>query len=387
MKTKPICFMVVFLYALCLLLIALPLCAQETAPASEDAVPQKAGGVKGLEDRLNRLEQAIGREVQSDKWYDRIQISGLIEVEAIYLDFVDKQDPTADTKESDVELATVELVVDAKIAKHVDGHVMFKYEADEVFVDEGFVTLVGTETFPAYLIAGRQYVPFGYYESFFVTDPTTLVLGETNQDAAVAGYRFGGEMFDIAVGAFNGEIDKAGDDDVIDSFVAALTASFMDGKLMAGASYTSNLASSDTFSVVIEDNGTTELTDLVGAWSAFVTVDFLERFQLIGEYVGALDDFEAGEIFDPALDKKRKPTAWNVEFGALILEDLGLSVRYGGSDDGGDFLPEKQYGAVLNWGIWQCNLALEYLHDEFDDTDLAVDQEADTFTVQLAVEF
>jgi hypothetical protein len=41
----------------------------------------------------------------------------------------------------------------------------------------------------------------------------------------------------------------------------------------------------------------------------------------------------------------------------------------------------------LNWGIWQCNLALEYLHDEFDDTDLAVDQEADTFTVQLAVEF
>lgn len=71
----------------------------------------------------------------------------------------------------------------------------------------------------------------------------------------------------------------------------------------------------------------------------------------------------------------------------MILEDLGLSVRYGGSDDGADFLPEKQYGAVLNWGIWKCNLALEYLHDKFEDTALGVDQETDTFTAQLAVEF
>ncbi len=385
MKATPLQFAAVLL-ALVLMLIALPLDAQEAVP--EEIPPaQKAGGVKGLERRIQQLEEAIDRDVLSDKWYDRIQISGLIEVEAAYRDFEDKNDPPADTKESDVDLATVELVVDAKIAGHVDGHVMFKYEEDDVFVDEGFITLVGTETFPAYLIAGRQYVPFGYYESFFVTDPNTLVLGETNQGAAVAGYRFGGEMFDIAVGAFNGEIDKIGDDDVIDSFVAALTASFMDGKLMAGASYTSNLASSDSLSEVIQENGTAELTERVGGWSAFVTVDFLERFQLIGEYVGALDDFEAGEIYDPALDIKRKPTAWNVEFGVLILEDLGLSVRYGGSDDGGDFLPEKQYGVVLNWGIWQCNLGLEYLHDEFADTDLAVEQEADTFTAQLAVEF
>jgi hypothetical protein len=375
--------MVVFLSALCLLLIALPLCAQETAPASEDAVPQKAGGVKGLEDRLNRLEQAIGREVQSDKWYDRIQISGLIEVEAIYLDFVDKQDPTADTKESDVELATVELVVDAKIAKHVDGHVMFKYEADEVFVDEGFVTLVGTEAFPAYLIAGRQYVPFGYYDSFFVTDPTTLVLGETNDGAAVAGYRFGGEMVDVSLGAFNGEIDEAGKDDEINSFVAAVAAQPFEF-LMAGISYTSNLASSDTFQEFVVVDG---LNDMVGGWSAFVTVEFLERFKLIGEYVAALDEFEAGEIYDPADTQKREPKAYNVELGAMIVEDLEIALRYGGSDDGADFLPETQYGAVVNWGIWKCNLAFEYLHDEFDDSALAVDQEADTFTVQLAVEF
>jgi len=102
------------------------------------------------------------------------------------------------------------VVVDANITNHVEGHVMVKWEEDELFVDEGFFTLVGSEQFPAYLIAGRQYIPFGNFESHFVTDPTTLVLGETNNGAVVGGYRLGGEMVEVSIGAFNGRIDKAG---------------------------------------------------------------------------------------------------------------------------------------------------------------------------------
>ena len=54
--------------------------------------------------------------MEGDRWYDRIQISGLIEVEAAYRDFQDGNDPDADDQESDVDLATVELAVDARIA-------------------------------------------------------------------------------------------------------------------------------------------------------------------------------------------------------------------------------------------------------------------------------
>ena len=347
----------------------------------------ESGGVKSLEKRVQQLEKAIGREVQEDSWFDRIQVSGLIEVEAYHRDFEDSEDPAADAKESDVDLATVELVVDARVSGYVDGHVLFKYEDDDVFVDEGFITLTGSEDVPAYLIVGRQYIPFGFYDSHFVTDPNTPVLGETNEGAVVAGYRFGSETVDLSVGVFNGEIHEAGDDDAIDSFVAAATVQPL-SFLMAGVSYTSNLASSDAlFEDVIDAAGVSELTDLVGGWSAFVTVDFLDRFRFIGEYVGAVDDFEAGELVDPADTQSRRPTAWNVELGAMIVEVLELAVRYGGSDDGAGFLPETQYGAVLNWNIWFCNLALEYLHDEFEDTELAVDQQADTVTAQLAVEF
>jgi hypothetical protein len=61
-----------------------------------------------------------------------------------------------------------------------------------------------------------------------------------------------------------------------------------------------------------------------------------------------------------------------------------LAARYGGSDNGGEFLPETEYGAVINWGFFRnTNLAIEYLHGEFEN-DV---QETDKITAQLAVEF
>lgn len=50
----------------------------------------------------------------------------------------------------------------------------------------------------------------------------------------------------------------------------------------------------------------------------------------------------------------------------------------------GKYLPETQYGVVVNWGFFDnTNLALEYLHGEFQNDF----QTTDTFTAQLAVEF
>ena len=361
---------------------ASPIMAQDSTPSNQEEQNTKVGGVKSLEDRIEQLEEAINRQPKSDNWYDRIKISGLIEVEASH-GKTDFKDPAVeDEKTSDVDLATVELVVDAKISAHVDGHVMFKYEDDDLFVDEGFITLVGTETFPAYLIAGRQYIPFGNFDTHFVTDPNTLVLAETNEGAAVAGYRFGGEMVDVSVGAFNGRAKESGKDELIDSFVGSIVVSPIEN-IKFGASYTSNIAGSDSFSEAVVDPD--NLDSLVGGWSAFVTLEFLERFKLIGEYVGALDNFKTGEIYDAADTKERKPLAWNVELGVAIIDNLELAVRYDGSDDGGsDFLPESQYGAVLNWGFFKnTNLALEYLHGEFEDDA----QETDSFVAQLSIEF
>ena len=375
-----------FILAIFGLAMASPTGAQETESAA-----QKAGGVKGLEKRIKQLEDAIGRDVESDNWYVRIKISGLVEVEAVY-DALDTKDPASpDESRSEIDLSTVELVADAKITRHVDGHVMVKWEADELFVDEGFITLVGAESFPAYLIAGRQYIPFGYYESSFVTDPTTLVLGETSNGAVVAGYRFGGDMMDISVGAFNGRVKKIGDDNTISDVVAAVVVNPIEG-LMLGASYTSNLAASDSLSEATDVDGDADLTNnissLVGGWSVFATYGFLDRFKLIGEYTAAASEFKAGELYDATDTKKRQPSAWNIELGVTLTDAWELAGRYGGSSDGdaggGEFMAETEYGAILNWGLFEnTNLALEYLHSEYQEDF----QTQDTVTLQLAIEF
>jgi hypothetical protein len=368
----------------CLILVcaqAIPIMVQDTMASDPAEQADQVGGVKSLEDRVKQLEAAINRKPKSDKWYDRLQISGLIEVEASYGKTDFKAPAAEDEENGDVDLATVELVMDAKITSHIDGHVMFKYEENDLFVDEGFITLVGSESLPAYLIAGRQYIPFGYYDSYFVTDPNTLILGETNDGAVVVGYRLGGEMIDVSVGAFNGDAKESGKNDTIDSFVGSIVVNLFEN-LMFGVSYTSNLAGSDTFNTVVVDPD--NLESLVAGWSAFASFKFLERFKLIGEYVGALDSFKAGEIYDAADTKERKPSTWNVELGVSIIENIELAVRYDGSDDGGaGFLPESQYGTVLNWGLFKnTNLAIEYLHGEFEDDA----KETDSFIAQLAIE-
>lgn len=352
---------------------------------------QKAGGVKGLEKRITHLEDMIGREVTGDQWYDRIQINGLVEAEASYGKTDFKNPATQNTETSDVDLAKVELVVDAKIAKHVDGHMMFKWEADALTVDEGFITLVGSKDFPAYLIAGRQYIPFGYFDSNFITDPATLSLGETNEGAVVAGYRFGGEMFDISVGAYNGRVKEIGKDDKISNFVGAVVVSPFEN-IMFGVSYTSNLAAANSLSEQVTDldgdSASNNISSFVGGYSAFATVSFLDRFKVIGEYVGAADEFKAGELYVNTDTKKRQPAAWNLELGFAVNDAWEIAAKYEGSTDGdaggGEFLPESQYGAVVNWGIFEnTNLAFEYLHGEFENDF----QETDVFTTQLAIEF
>jgi hypothetical protein len=373
--------------------MALPCMAQESSGPVPTVVDEHAGGVKSLEKRVLQLEEALGRKVTGDKWYDRFQLSGVVEIEAAY-NTIDYKDPaSADEESSDVDLATVELGVDVKVVEQVDAHVLFKWEDDELFVDEGFVTVVGTEAFPAYMIAGRQYIPFGNFDSHFISDPTTLTLGETNAGALVGGYRFNGEMVDLSVGAFNGRTKEINADDHIANVVAAVVVSWQEN-LLFGASYTSNLAAADTTAEFITDvDGDGEnnnIAGFVGGWSAFATVTFLERGKLIGEYVAAIENFKAGELYDAGDTHKRKPRAWNVELGWAINDTVEIAARYEGSDDGGDaasgvfLMPEAGYGAVVNWSLFDhTNLALEYLHADFEG-DI---QTTDTVTIQLAAEF
>ena len=68
----------------------------------------------------------------------------------------------------------------------------------------------------------------------------------------MGGYRFLAERLDLSMGVFNGRIKEIGRDDTISNFVGAIVMKPVKGARF-GASYTSNLAASDSMSGVVTD--------------------------------------------------------------------------------------------------------------------------------------
>ena len=343
----------------------------------------------GLPERVKKLEEAMDMADMS-RWFERISLSGLIEVEAGY-ENIDYDDPAAnDEDSSDLTLSTVELGIDIDFIKHVSGQVLLLWEEDEtepLDVDEAFILLDGEDVLPLYLQAGKIYVPFGNFETHFISDPNTLELGETRESAAVVGYT--NDLFNLSFGVFNGDIDEEGKDDHINSLVASgvftLPEKAVPGLALAtGLSWISNIADSDLLTDTIEDAAEEAAVDAfidnkVDGLAAFLIATLNERWTLIAEYIGALDEFDDA---DPGLGGL-EPKTWNFELGCAVTEALTVAAKYEGGNDLGDLLPDEQYGIVASYGLFKyTTLSLEYFHGEFEN-----DDERDLVTAQLAFEF
>jgi hypothetical protein len=361
--------------------------SDEFRKALEKGATQEGGEIKhhhsvqSLGERMERIEKALDTVPGTG---GRVHLSGLVEVELSAENTEDADG--ADETTSDITLAKAGLNLDADITDSIFGHVAFLYEDDDVTVDEAIIGVSGNEKFPFYFNAGKMYVPFGWYESHFISDPSTLTLGETNEGALVLGYA--NDMFDVSLGVFNGEVDEAGEDEKINSFVASVAYTMPETGgfgLTAGISYTSNLAASDSLQeeIVKDDNAdTAEIANLVGGFGAFANISFQERFFLYAEYVSAVEDFNVGELaFDDTM--ALQPATWNFELAYALNPQLELAGRYGGSTEYGSVFPEDQFGVALLYSPFSnVSVVGEYLHSEFEDT-----SKSDSGTVQFAIEF
>ena len=122
----------------------------------------------------------------------------LVEVEASH----EKQ---GDEDRSDVNVSTFEVGLDAEPMEGVRGEAALLWEegeSDSLDVDVAFVEVGGTEAMPVTVSAGRMYLPFGAFNSFMVSDPLTLELGETRETAIALSGEWRG--FTAWAGAFAG---------------------------------------------------------------------------------------------------------------------------------------------------------------------------------------
>lgn len=317
-------------------------------------------------ERVQGLEQnALGR----------FSLGGLIEAEL-------GAEQTDTENAGDIVLATAALGVNIDIVENVTCDFLFLYEEGNTeHIDEGFITVDLGDVQILSVSVGKMYVPFGNFESYFVSFPLVLEIGETNQSALSA--VFANEVVEITGVVFNGDVDENGDDDLVGSFalhgVFTLPEDTMENfGISAGASLITNIADSDG----LEGEISRELSSQVAGLNVFASVSYRDTYFLEVEYLGAVDKFEAGELsFDGG--RAFAPKAWNLEVAMAVSDVLELAAKYEGGKDLGDLFPEDQYGVAAAWSLFENTcLAAEYLHGEFAGGD-----KMDKVTAQLAVEF
>ena len=323
-----------------------------------------------VEERLAALEGKAPS--QTSGWSDKVALSGLIEIEAAIGEEFDDQ------SYSSLTVATVELGLAAQISKQVAAEIVLLYEEGDTPLDVDVATLRFDKLIgPVDLLIGKQYLPFGRFETALVNDTLILELAETNKTAALFGIEQ--DALNLGVFLFDGDVDRA---EHVENW--GLTFTFAQDNFSVGADYISSLAESDALS---EELGEFYVDD-DGAFTLSGKID-LDEVTILGEYLTALDDIE---YQDGLAIAKAEPSAIQVEVDiAAQINDkawsFGFAVQQ--TDDAAGWLPEQRLSLGGSTEIYDgVGLGLEFWHDvDYDTNDGGTGEKANNVVLQLAAEF
>jgi len=297
---------------------------------------------------------------EEDSAEKSINISGTIEGEFGYSSL-------EDFKTSDFTLATVELGVDATLNSNLFGKVLLLYEQGEnnenIVVDEGFITIGVPIELPFNLsfALGRIGIPFGEFNSHFISDPFTLKIGEKKDTAFLVSIELH-EIIDLSVALYNEKININQSDDHINDIASRLALTLPEGdiNLSLGGSFITNMVGTDGLSDIIGDSILLEKAMGIGSFFSFgykgIFIDV--------EYVSALEDIKL---------KGRdnfKPQTFNIELGYSIpntpVKLAGKFERYKETKD----QSVDRFGGLLSFDLYKemLNLSLELLRTKDVET-------------------
>ncbi|MDE0058452.1 MAG: LbtU family siderophore porin [Defluviicoccus sp.] len=362
----------------------------------EDRLEAMERRIAELEKRLSKQDEVIvekDREIarlseqgaaSEDAWFDKVEVSGAVEVEAA------REKNYEGESSNGLHAATVDVAVAARVNAWTAADVALTMDdVGKIEVDEAILTLAPPDRAVA-LIAGRQVVPFGVYESNMVSDPLTLGLGETADDAIQLALN--ADLVSAAAFLFKGEIKRGaegGEDGRIENFgVSAGYAMERDGMSLAlGLSWINDLGESGAFDDV-EARG----RDEIAGGAASVVANF-SGMQVIAEYVTAMDNFAVSELRFKDESKGARPSAWLME--AAYGFELGdkpttAALGYQGTDEAvGLGLPKTRFLVGLSVELAESlSLSFEWARDnDYGTADGGTGKTANKATALLAAEF
>lgn len=353
-----------------------------SAASMEDRMLAMEKRLKYLEQRLAAQDKVIaekeaqinqlsaGSNTSGGGWFQNTEIGGVIDVDAVSID-----DNTRNT-DDDMVTATVEIGITSQINDWVSGEIVLLYEEDtnssdgndrSLQVDTAMVSIADPNA-NWFINAGQYGLPFGMYPSHMISDPYTLVLGETTDTAAEVG--FGANGFTVSAFVFDGD-ENAQD---INSWGAQATYEMEadDFGLVAHLGYISNMNQTD---------GDLNLAGFNNAdgWVVSAEVN-TGPFTIMGEYIAATDDLDGSN---------REPSAWNIEAGygfEAASMPATIAVGYTETDE------HAAYAGDANKEAIRALFALEVMDGtsvmvEYSDEELYGGADNDVLTGRLSVEF
>jgi len=302
--------------------------------------------------------------------------------------FDDTEDASSSTTSSDS--ATLDLEFGYQPCDWFRGDMFITWDDETPLeIDEGFVTVGDTESFPLILTAGKLTLPFGLFETSMISDPLTQEIGEIKTYAVALGVEWQGLYASTFI--YDGStID--GDDDGRNLKVFGAGAGYLyeedDVVFMAGGGWIENIADADSFSEFLDEENLHLKDRLPGA----VVYSLLEYgpLTLIAEYVAALEHVDVIDE-DEAIDLGRSKV-WNTEiYYSIEIEDVEAtaSFTYGQSNSLGDLLPKKRLGGGISLSPFPyLKLAVEYLREyDYSVSKGGTGNEADIVTFQLGLQY
>lgn len=357
--------------------------------------------------RQNFAEQMAAMNLHMPS-YPLLELSGKLEAQFF------AQRTYSGRKTTDFDVSAAELDLQALISPIFTGFMSFSYNNapppvgarvsnSALFIDNAFITLGNFNRSPFYATFGQDYVPFGQFDSFAISDPINKTLFRTKARALTLGYQQADNIgLYSSIFAFRGDtrdgVFKPGATSRtrsghINTFGANLGYEFRSDKWKGeiGTSYISNVADSvgmqSTGGNVFGGFGSSSVTEVLG--HAVPGVDLrgmlgYDKFMVIAYYTTATREFSPYNLTfngDPA-----QPSAYHAE-GVYSFDIYGrpssFVLGYDYSREAlGLNVPERRYTATLNTSIWRNTLAsIELRHDtNYGDSDTASGGAGPVFT-------
>ncbi|MDH5217555.1 MAG: LbtU family siderophore porin, partial [Gammaproteobacteria bacterium] len=263
--------------------------------------------------------------------------SGLIEVESAAL--IDN----SDTLSSDILLATAELGYEHYLDKNTSANLIFLHEADStesVEIDHATINVYDLSGFN--LSMGRQYLPFGSFNSTLTSDPLTLELGETREAAIGLS-----KSFNLATAEayfFQGDMQPAKNAWLPDFMARVSIADEGNISYSIDAYFISELANSESMSNAL---GSTEELSHTVSGAGFSALFSMDMLTISAECLGAIKKYSSENFYN------KSPKACHFEADiafTLLNKETSIGIGYGLSKDALGFeLPDSRHsvGATI----------------------------------------